>query len=65
MTETRTAVFKGTLFGKLLASTPDNRAYLLASLVTILYEAAPENTKDRLDAKVKAFGVGLINRETT
>lgn len=63
MTETRAIQFKAMLFSKVLAATPDNRVYLLAGLLATLYDAAPEHTKDALDAKVENFGVGLV-RET-
>ena len=63
MVSGRTVVMKGNLFDKLARCAPDNRAFLLASILAILYEAAPEHTKDLVDAKIKDYGRGVVDRE--
>lgn len=55
----RTVEMKRKLFTKMACLSPDNKAFLLASIVAIVYETATERTKDLIDDKIVNYGAGV------
>jgi len=52
MMSQRSDQFRGVLQDRLQSLRPDDAARLLALMIAVLHEAAPEHTKDQLEQRV-------------